>query len=279
MRARQGMSLHWDGLSATLHEVVLSSALGDGATRRSIQLQNLARIEQWMLDVQARVYRYRCRSRRSPADGLRGYDRPCARCDAPGGERTGTVVPVGKVGTDGTDSTCGPRVPDELQHIYRRLRLGLHGVPQDQRIRCRPARRHLAPCPGPPQRFGPFASGTVRAATRRAVRVLSRLRRVTNPARVGSVSEGEAERDRQPLRHHLPAKATVPPLRRRALAAQRRRAHVRFLKLLVAQAVHSEKRVATPPQVTDNQEVLSSSDEQLTVRLMRLGQATQALIA
>ena len=36
MKARQGMSLHWDGLSASLREVVLSSALGDGASRKSI---------------------------------------------------------------------------------------------------------------------------------------------------------------------------------------------------------------------------------------------------
>ena len=58
MKARQGMSLHWDGLSASLREVVLSSALGDGASRKSIQLPALARIEEWLLQVQPPPYPY-----------------------------------------------------------------------------------------------------------------------------------------------------------------------------------------------------------------------------
>ena len=58
MKARQGMSLHWDGLSASLREVVLSSALGDGASRKSIPLASLARIEQWLMEVQPPAYPY-----------------------------------------------------------------------------------------------------------------------------------------------------------------------------------------------------------------------------
>jgi hypothetical protein len=99
MKTRQGMSLHWDGLSASLHEVVLSSALGDGASRKSIQLQNLARIEQWLMDVQAPAYPYDI-DKALAGEGRRVYDQQCAQCHAPGGARTGTVVPVGEVGTD-----------------------------------------------------------------------------------------------------------------------------------------------------------------------------------
>jgi RoxA-like, cytochrome c-like len=58
MKARQCMALHWDGLSTSLREVVLSSALGDGASRKSIQLQNLERIEQWLMTV----HRHRIRT-------------------------------------------------------------------------------------------------------------------------------------------------------------------------------------------------------------------------
>jgi mono/diheme cytochrome c family protein len=99
MKARQGMSLHWDGLSASLREVVLSSALGDGASRKSIQLPNLARIEQWLMDVQPPPYPYET-DKALAADGRGVYDARCAQCHKAGGARTGTVVPVEEVGTD-----------------------------------------------------------------------------------------------------------------------------------------------------------------------------------
>jgi hypothetical protein len=99
MKARQGMSLHWDGLSASLREVVLSSALGDGASRTSIQLPNLARIEQWLMDVQPPAYPYEV-DKALAAEGQGVYNAQCAQCHAPGGARTGTVVPVEEVGTD-----------------------------------------------------------------------------------------------------------------------------------------------------------------------------------
>ncbi len=78
MKARQGMSLHWDGLSASLREVVLSSALGDGASRTSIQLPNLARIEQWLMDVQPPAYPYEVDQALS-AEGRRRLRRSSAR--------------------------------------------------------------------------------------------------------------------------------------------------------------------------------------------------------
>ena len=99
MRARQGMSLHWDGLSGNLRDVVLSSALGDGASRKSIQLSNLARIEQWMMEVKPPSYPYDI-DRALANDGRPVYEQQCAQCHAPGGARTGSVVPVEEVGTD-----------------------------------------------------------------------------------------------------------------------------------------------------------------------------------
>ena len=75
MKARHGMSLHWDGLSASLREVVLSSALGDGASRKSIQLPNLERIEKWLLEVQPPKYPYpidQAAGRGGPSDLRKG---------------------------------------------------------------------------------------------------------------------------------------------------------------------------------------------------------------
>lgn len=99
MRARHGTALHWDGLNLSLREVVLSSALGDGASRKSIRLSNLARIEEWLMGVQPPVYPYDI-DRTLAAEGRSVYDRECAQCHAPGGARTGSVIPVEEVGTD-----------------------------------------------------------------------------------------------------------------------------------------------------------------------------------
>lgn len=99
MKARHGMSMHWDGLTDSLRESVLSGALGDGASRTSIALDNLARIEQWLVERPAPVYPF-AHDRALAEQGRPLYDRHCAACHAAGGARTGTVVPVDEVGTD-----------------------------------------------------------------------------------------------------------------------------------------------------------------------------------
>ena len=55
-KARKGMSLHWDGLNTSGEEVALSSAIGDGATRKYIQRENLKRVEDWIMDLQPPKY-------------------------------------------------------------------------------------------------------------------------------------------------------------------------------------------------------------------------------
>jgi hypothetical protein len=99
MKARNGMSLHWDGLSTSLRDVVLSSAIGDGASRKSIHLQNLERIERWLLEVRPPAYPFDIDTT-ATADGRAVFEQRCAQCHAPGGARTGSVIPVEEVGTD-----------------------------------------------------------------------------------------------------------------------------------------------------------------------------------
>jgi hypothetical protein len=99
MRSRQGMALHWDGLTSSLRESVLSSAIGDGASRKSIPLAHLSRIEQWLLDVPPPAYPFQI-DQSLAAQGRAVYEQQCASCHAPGGARTGSVIPVDEVGTD-----------------------------------------------------------------------------------------------------------------------------------------------------------------------------------
>jgi mono/diheme cytochrome c family protein len=93
LEARAGKSLHWDGLQGSVHETVLSSALGDGATPKSLPRDYLGRQERWLRALPPPAYPF-------PIDGAlkekgaKVYADGCARCHQPGGERTGTVIPL-----------------------------------------------------------------------------------------------------------------------------------------------------------------------------------------
>ena len=102
---------HWDGLNTDLQEVVLSSALGDGATMKWVDgispkwnntaprtMSSLRRVTNYIERAGAPDTRFRSTARwRRPAKRSK---RDCASCHAFGGTRTGTVVPVAEVGTD-----------------------------------------------------------------------------------------------------------------------------------------------------------------------------------
>ena len=99
MRGRQGQPLHWDGLTTSLREAVQSGAIGDGASRKSIRLKTLARIEQWLLDAPPPAYPFDVDAGLA-ARGRPVYEQQCASCHDPGGARVGRVIPLEEVGTD-----------------------------------------------------------------------------------------------------------------------------------------------------------------------------------
>jgi hypothetical protein len=107
-----GYAYHWDGLNTTLTEVVLSSAIGDGATSNWVDrdvsrwnstdpqnMSSLRRVQNYISAVQPPQYPL-------PIDqpladrGAEIYKAGCANCHELGAPRTGTVVPVDEVGTD-----------------------------------------------------------------------------------------------------------------------------------------------------------------------------------
>lgn len=113
LKAHRGYSLHWDGLNANLQEVVLSSALGDGATRKWVdrdfakwnnagptEMSSLRRVQNYISTVQPPLYPFPI-DRALADSGKAVYQRECGSCHAPGGERTGKVIPAAEIGTDG----------------------------------------------------------------------------------------------------------------------------------------------------------------------------------
>jgi hypothetical protein len=112
LKAHKGYAYHWDGLNTNLQEVVLSSALGDGATMKWVdrdfqkwnntrpeEMSSLRRVQNYISDVQPPPYPFPI-NRELAAAGEAVYKAGCASCHAIGGERTGTVIPVAEVGTD-----------------------------------------------------------------------------------------------------------------------------------------------------------------------------------
>jgi len=112
LKQHTGFSYHWDGLNTNLQEVVLSSALGDGATMKWVdrdfakwnntrpeEMSSLRRVTNFISNVQAPPYPFPI-NRPLAAAGETIYQRDCASCHAFGGARTGTVVPVAEIGTD-----------------------------------------------------------------------------------------------------------------------------------------------------------------------------------
>ncbi len=101
LKRRDGYSLHWDGLNANLTEVVLSSAIGDGATKKWIaaNLGTMNRIQNFLRELPPPKYPLPIDAGLA-AKGKPLYDSKCASCHAFGGEKTGKVMPVEEIGTD-----------------------------------------------------------------------------------------------------------------------------------------------------------------------------------
>jgi mono/diheme cytochrome c family protein len=112
LKGSTGRAYHWDGLNTSLPEVVRSSALYAGATRRWVDrdvenwekteagaTSSLRRIHDYISGVQPPKYPFAIDAGLVTA-GQSAFQNECASCHAVGAARTGTVVPATEVGTD-----------------------------------------------------------------------------------------------------------------------------------------------------------------------------------
>jgi hypothetical protein len=95
----QGFGLHWDGLNDSLTEVALTGALGDGASKDSLPVQDVLSMIDWAGKVTPPKYPYQV-DLELAARGQPVYEQKCANCHAFGGQRTGTVIPRAEIKTD-----------------------------------------------------------------------------------------------------------------------------------------------------------------------------------
>jgi mono/diheme cytochrome c family protein len=98
-RAHEGMLHHSDGLNTTLTESVRSAALAAGATKSSIDIDALNRVQAWLMDLPSPKYEFAI-DQALAARGQPIFAQHCAGCHAFGAARTGKVVALAEVGTD-----------------------------------------------------------------------------------------------------------------------------------------------------------------------------------
>src|SRR5262245_11795993 len=98
-RIRASAPLHWDGLNNSIREVVLSSALGDGAVARELRFPAMTRIENFLRALPPPSSPHRPNAA-AVERGKVVFAAQCAECHAADGARTLTVIPVAEVGTD-----------------------------------------------------------------------------------------------------------------------------------------------------------------------------------
>lgn len=98
-KAHEGFLRHSDGLNSTLIEPVLSAALAAGATKKSLDVEGLNRVNQWLLDLPPAKFPFAI-DQTLAARGGEIYKSQCASCHAFGGTTTGKIVPIEEVKTD-----------------------------------------------------------------------------------------------------------------------------------------------------------------------------------
>jgi len=111
--AGQTKAVHWDGLSTSLHETVVTGAVGDGMTYKNYQRpsinERIARIEEYVRTLQPPPSPFS--SERDPSDpfyidpaqvaqGKALHASYCGQCHNPEGARYRTVIPIEELGVD-----------------------------------------------------------------------------------------------------------------------------------------------------------------------------------
>src|SRR5438132_7768463 len=103
-RKQKNLHEHWDGNKSLMADLNKSAAFGTGAFPPTIDLKQLARVEQWLLTKEPPKYPFTINVQLS-AQGEKVYAQYCASCHGRNGrdfngEHVGDIWPIDKIGTD-----------------------------------------------------------------------------------------------------------------------------------------------------------------------------------
>lgn len=92
--AHAGHALHWDGLESSLVETIRTGAIGDGASKKSIDIKGLERVERFLKQQKQPPYPFTIDKEMAKRGEEVFQAQKCNTCHGPKGERTGKVIPV-----------------------------------------------------------------------------------------------------------------------------------------------------------------------------------------
>jgi hypothetical protein len=92
--AHVGHALHWDGLESSLVETIRTGAIGDGASKKSIDIAGLERVEKFIKQQKPPLYPFTIDNELAKRGAAVFQAQKCNVCHGPDGERTGKVIPV-----------------------------------------------------------------------------------------------------------------------------------------------------------------------------------------
>ena len=98
-KIRSPTPYHWDGLSTSLRDVALSSALGDGAVAKEFNFASIARIDKYLRALPPPPSPHKPEMAAAER-GKALFAAHCGACHGEGGARTLTVIPPAEIGTD-----------------------------------------------------------------------------------------------------------------------------------------------------------------------------------
>ena len=130
------MHLHWDGNNTSLQERNLSAARAVGGTDDSLDIDQLDRVADWLLDLPPPVFPADRIDRGLADQGERVYDQQCASCHDLDGARVGQVTPIEEIGTDRARlDNFTPELVAEMNTIGKGKPWRFRQLPQDERLR------------------------------------------------------------------------------------------------------------------------------------------------
>jgi mono/diheme cytochrome c family protein len=98
-REKRTATFHWDGLTNSLRESVLSSMLGDGMVGKEFKPETLQRLTEFVRNIPAPASPHKPDAEAVKA-GAKVFADHCAACHAHDGARAGTIIPPAEIGTD-----------------------------------------------------------------------------------------------------------------------------------------------------------------------------------
>lgn len=130
-QAHAGQALQWDGLETSLVETIRAGAIEDGATKQSLDITGLERIEKYITNLPVPAYPFTIDHELAARGQQVFQQQQCNTCHAIEGKRTGQIIPLSEpdLGTDRHRiEAWTQKAADQYNHLGDSYSWGFHHV-------------------------------------------------------------------------------------------------------------------------------------------------------